>query len=389
MGMKMGIKNAIYSAGGVPGFLLGKAAEVLGGGLKSMGQRLLRGDFTGMFTNPQGGEWVVITIVAIVVFAILPLIIGSPSTLQEIVFSTTMAGGNLDGGANSQYIQVTKTANKNSFPDNNAGDVTYTIVIRAVGADLTDIRVTDVFSVFAKNSAAPITPPALNGLPTSLTNGQSSSPITITVNLSQYKDAIIGNTVTVNALANGKIHTSAASENVTIGAPPTGCFVFGSGWSAKDKSAELQAIARMQAEQPTYMTRLCAGGGIALDRGGASSYGGFSRSGRNIIINDYVSKDGINIGIGGPENVFYTLTHESGHVFMRGQPLIYQNFKDRVTEIVPCTYGYLSGINPSESFAETIALYFHVPSWKDCMSGTTFSAKYPQLWGFADSDIFR
>lgn len=299
-----------------------------------------------------------------------------------------LGGGVRPGPEGSGYIKITKTPTPESFPDNNPGDVTYTITLQADGANLSNISVSDSFSVFGGSKT--ISAPAFPGIPSSLLDGESFTTA-ITVSLAGLRNSLVTNTLTVTADAaiwGGKTlqgeHRS-ASASVVIGAPPTGCFVFNDtptpdafghvsgAWD--NKSGVLNAIAELNRSAP-YMARLCGSGTINLYRVRANYGGGSVSSANGIFL--------YNAGAGGVSAV-YTLAHESGHILSYRTSLFQEFYNEGVFRREGYIWTYPNAYTEHEDFAEAFGAYVVYKRYIFGRRGTSLNlpSEYPLHYDFA------
>lgn len=387
--------------GAVLGFVGGKLLSPLINGAKSLVSNILGGGLIKRLFSGEQGRWqddfplvaAAAVILPIIILFLLPTFL-NPQFIGNASQSSALAnlgGGNEEEGG-SAYIIVTKTASPNSFPDNNPGDVSYSISVKATAGDLNNIRISDVFAVFGGTTK--ITPPPISGAPSSLADGESFST-TVSVSLAGLKDSLVTNTITVTAdvkTINGDTKTGetrSTSASVSIGKPPTGCFVFSDapthdafGFTSgpwDDKSAILNAIATLS-RSSSYMAQLCSGGPISLWRVRAD-FGGGSVSGPNGIFL-------YNAGVRGL-SALYTLAHESGHVLSWRTGLFSRFHNEGIwrREGSLWTYPGYSGYTESEDFAETIADYvvYKVYVFKKGTARFSFLPRYPLHYDFAKS----
>ena len=219
------IFSSVFNAG-ISGFFnlfSGISNSLLGSGAKTVAVRAIKKTgFAAFLSTPGLAVAALLAVVVLFTMGFAPF-----KSSVDLVDSTALlpldTSDILQVDTGSQYIILTKTVTPDSFPDNNPGVVTYTIVVDSADPSrpLTNIKVvSDEFSVFGGASTLPSTPPIKD-----IVSGQ---PITFTVNLAQYRDSLISNTIVVTADAGDKIgETKSATATVIIGNPPTECFDFG------------------------------------------------------------------------------------------------------------------------------------------------------------------
>ena len=299
-----------------------------------------------------------------------------------------LGGAVRPGPEGSGYIKITKTPSQESFPDNIPGDVTYTIILQANGATLSNINISDSFSVFGGSKT--ISAPAPSGAPSSLADGETYST-TITVSLAGLKNSLVTNELAVTAdvkTAGGKTlqgeHRS-ASASVVIGVPPTGCFMFddaptpdafghvSGAWD--NKSGVLNAIAELNRSAP-YMARLCNGGTINLYRVLADYGGGSVSSAHGIFL--------YNAGVAGVSAI-YTLAHESGHILSYRTGLFQEFYNEGIFKREGYIWTYPNAYTEQEDFAETFGAYVVYKRYVFRRRGTelNFLSEYPLHYDFA------
>jgi len=148
------------------------------------------------------------------------------------------------------------------------------------------------------------------------------------------------------------------------------CFVFSGQypWSDQQKTTFRSFISQLPS---SLLTKICAGGDIQLVYGGNNgSVGGFVL-GNTITIYD----KGFNL---------YTLSHETGHIFIHHYGNIFQDFhldQNILKEGRVRTYPFNSTAGDDEDFAETVALYISNPQ--------LLSSQYPAHYKFAQEHIFN
>lgn len=209
---------------------------------------------------------------------------------------------------------------------------------------------------------------------------------------------LIGGTLFVSLvlfIINSGAYVVPTGAGAQFGSVPGGkiqCFVL-TGFDQKNLDIEKQVIEKMSVATG-YMSQLCKDGDITVkyesvqaysDNG--KPYGGFVTDG-GTIIHIY------NIGLLSVSNAFYTLTHETGHVFDHRYPDVKSAFRDDPqvhAEGFVCTYPFGSSL--TEDFAESVAGYFSanpVSVYRDfsCMKGQSFQSKYPGHWQFMNEKLF-
>lgn len=258
----------------------------------------------------------------------------------------------------SQYIVVEKEVTPTSSTTLPV-EARFTITIAAKDKNLKDITVNDIFSVTGKNSAPTPSIPQGITFPTSLNAGETRS-ISFSINLTDpnYMDSIVINNVTVKANVEGGPQGESASGSaaITIGKPPTGCFIFEGSWPEEYKTKAESSFAVLS-RYPTYLANICKdssfGPNIHVRFGGSNTYGGEVNGGNVMTLYDRAfDSRGITCTV-------YTLTHESGHVLANKNPEILANFLKTVNPPSGEAYipSYTLGFKPSEDFAESIAMY--------------------------------
>lgn len=290
----------------------------------------------------------------------------------------------------NQYFTINKVADKtnlNNPPPNQ--DVTFTITLKAKATRLTNIQITDEMNYQNKNGTTSILQDK---------NGQAFSPVascqndlaadqtctaTITINITDtYKDSFIINTVKVTATPEGQASISDSKiASVTVGNPPTNCFIFEGNWTNDDKNLENNAIAQL-ARSSAYISRLCSTGTVKLKRINSDSFN-WAECPNTINISDK--------GVGNQSNTIYALAHETGHILQCAGQQVYQDFLNASpwsSEGFLCSYPLEK--TSFEDFAETIAVYV---AWHDfttprCSGSINYPTKYPDHYRFAKDKLF-
>ena len=339
------------------------------------------------------GTPILITLLAFpVVVALILFIINSGA---YVVPPTTSTINSIYSGTQSPYIDVQKTISPSGPFQNSQLPLTieYTVQITAKKGTLTNISIDDKCQVI-KNGSSPNCPDPDKKIGSDIPIPDIISPSSPFIfkykrvyNSSDFKDSLTTDTVTVTADETEQAGAKASgSASVIIGSPPTSCFVFDNSWNASDKARETLAITKIT-RATTYVSTLCSNkaGPIILHRvgnGGGCGGGGGEVTGSTINIYDA----GVNCN---DFVTYYTLAHETGHIYsMRTNK--YQLFLDSgaMSEGMICTYP--NALQPSEDFAEMIALYYTKVAGStkaSCMSGTLQTA-YPLHWSFARNNIF-
>lgn len=313
-------------------------------------------------------------------------------TGSQGIFQGTSAGITPE----SKYISLTKTAQPTQFSnDNLPAEVKYTITISAKEGKLENISFKDQFSVFSKGTPKTPTSNISSFDKAPLETGQSRT-FTYTTRLeADIKDSVVTNTFTVSAdVAEGpKGETITKTASIIIGSPPTGCFNFIGSWDENDKARVIENIGKLS-KSTTYISTICSGGAVQIVRGGEAC--AYDVNGKKYCwAGEVTGGNTINLYnlafSRGPSTLFYTVAHESGHIYGHRNRGAYEVFIKtapyRTENFIPT---YTLGDSPDEDFAETIAVYIirrEVPN----LSGTNISEmadRWPKHYNFAKDNIF-
>ncbi len=359
---------------------------------------------------------------------VVAVVIGVPIITVLILFiinsgayivppSTPLEGVEIIGDPNSSgvgggvkenpYIFVSKIANPaGPFPNQFPKSIQYTITIRAKQSanPLTNVKLKYECSATAAAGNVACPPNPTLPTPPATIDAAGGFSFSYTQNYSAaFRDSLVMDTITVTADVAGTVGSVASGfASVIFGTPPTGCFTLNETWGEK-KPIMLQAIAQI-VRQKDYTAKLCAKGTIPLiydsnqangTTPGGIKYGGYTTYPR---ITFYP------LALGNVNSAFYTLAHESGHIFSHAQPGIYDNYKNQVPlpttdDGFICTYPIkrrTPTFDPrlSENFAEAIALYHANNSLSSatrdftCMGGLKLQQKYPTYYNFLNANVF-
>lgn len=323
--------------------------------------------------------------------AILAVVVGitffmnwfSTSNTQSMLLTQATSGVAI---RESAYISLTKSVNPTQHTGSLPVEAKYSIIIGAKDKPLKNILVSDVFSVFSKGSPkAPIAPGV--SFPSEIPAGKSQVfEFSLTFG-PEYQDSVISNTVTVKADVEGgpKGETTARSAHLTIGNPPTSCFAFEGSWPENYKAALIEKIGILS-RSSVYSAGLCKSGAVIARYGGSGRWSGEVNGGN--IITFY------NNAFSSPANTFYTLAHESGHVFGNRNPQVFTSFRESVNPFgggehyIPTYTGPVENLD--EDLAETIAVYV-IRKAVPFLTNDNVSAmetKWPKHYNFAKTYIF-
>lgn len=330
---------------------IGSSLFGLGGSAGRIGASLLSRAIIGL-TTLGGAEALPVVAAVAIGFGVLFALVFLVATIQHGVFLKETTSAPII--RESQFINLTKTADKTniqSLPE----QVTYTITISAKDKTLNNLRTREEFSVYSRGSPPQITA-TQHSVKTVLTPGEQDS-FNFSVNLApEYQDSVVTNTVTVIAdVQDGPSgETISRAISIIIGNPPTGCFSFQTGWSSDFERAQVSEMIARIARSPAYMANLCKGGNVNLIRVNDNpGYGGEVRGKSNIYLyNRAFHREGGYIW----QNLFYTLAHETGHVYGWRNPVEYIFFPTAVYG-EPFLPTYTLTKSQDEDFAETIAVY--------------------------------
>lgn len=290
---------------------------------------------------------------------VVPLVLGLGGFYGIIQMQSIFLPQKTSSGVDTQsaFIVLTKKVNPENYSASLPVEAKYSITIGAKEKSLKNISISDVFSVYGKGSLkSPISPSI--SFPSEIPAGKVESFEFSLSFGSEYQDSVVSNVITVKADVEGgpKGETITRSAAITIGNPPTGCFVFDGSWSG-DYKASAQTAFAMLTRFPGYMASICKnssyGPGVIVRYGGGKSYGGEVNGGNIMTLYDKAFDSR------GYSCTFYTIVHESGHVLANKNPEILADFLRSVNP--PNKEGYISsytlGYSPGEDFAESVATY--------------------------------
>ena len=193
---------------------------------------------------------------------------------------------------------------------------------------------------------------------------------------------MVSNTLDLQAfIAGGTISkTVSATAVITIGDWPN-CFYFSDehdSWG-NEKTAELKAI-NLLMTYPRYRAGLCQNPQrpikLILD---TTSFGDECEvTGDSTII---IRK----LCLGGEANRFYSLAHESGHIYSKRNSDVYIEFINYFRDVIVANgenylCSYRGTKTPSEDFAETIAVYLTNKNFANRPYNTCISSANPNGW---------
>ncbi|GEM_PF-1274128 len=363
----------------------------------------------GMAVAASAGSLSAIILVPIV--AVIMLIINSGGYI--VPPSANLDGSSSDtdiftegGTTENQYLTVIKRANPAGPFQNSAlpTSITYTIEVRAKRPGITNLNFT--YSCSAIAAAGNINCPPNPTIPAAPETLEQGTPFTFeyTQNYSTaFRDSVVMDSFTVSGSAGGTPTGDAVGfASVIFGKPPTRCFVFGSSLNPITEIPPLIAAIGQMNRESRFMDTLCARvPTITIERGTENvSYGG-----RTVFPRIYLFTPAFSNGL---RSVFYTLTHETGHIFANAQTS-QTVFKEFIELPFPtsssgyiCTYpssarAYNDDNRGKENFAESIALYFLRNSLSSsgvnftCMDalGGSFDVAYPNYYNFMRDKIFN
>lgn len=329
--------------------------------------------------------WVIAIIIAAVIIGLLIFGFLNISSNQRIYVSQQ----DPSSAVQSEYIDVAARVSPNSYKGDLPVEVEFTIVVTAKKKGLENVKISETFSVYAKEGNP--SPPSIstNSLPTTMDEGASET-ISYKVTLEpKFKDSIVTNTITVSAdvLEGPKNEKTITSASTLLGEVPTGCLAFEGNWTDGDRALELQALGTLL-RNTAFASRLCKDNKtIHLIRSYDDvQWGGYAPGGDKIII--------YNKGLIDDSNTLYTMTHEAGHLIDQRDPILFRKFvEEKGSEEYLPTYGYGGGLSPgqrlSEDFAENIALFV---VWKNksfaCCGKVNYRKDFFRHYKFALETIF-
>jgi len=388
-------------AGAAIGLILEKVGGLFVGAARGIGSLLSGGVFVrlmaGDFQLDWKKDWSLLLaagcVAPILIFFILPTFFNTPM-MSEGVRTSSMAVG-LSGGEDvgletgSKYISITKTPSPSSFAEA-PGTITYTISISATETDLSNVSITDEFSVYGSGSSSTLSAPDISAPSTIAVGSPFITTFSVTPD-SSLRNAVIVNSLTVVADAGEAIgETKTTAAIVTIGTAATSCFEpaasggnnnsCGSGtatssWEPGEWAIVASAIQQLL-RSPSYMNLVCSGGSIPVYRVRTTYGGGCYQGGAIYVYNGGVSSYGSSV---------YTMAHESGHVVNARTDL----FNTFLSEGISAQEGYLptypNDKSDGEDFAETLGLYvghaFYYPSkWS---AYPHYPESFPKHYNFA------
>lgn len=294
------------------------------------------------------------------------------------------------GGApvpESRFIQVTTAASPQNIRNEDLPKrVDFTIVVTAKEQALTIVSVKETFAAITKDKTITIPEKILTAPKTRLAPAESTE-IKFSLELDRnFEDSAITATTTISASVDGHpaTQTTGASTTVIVGSPPTSCFAFLGNWNEAEKNRAMAAIAFVSKSQ-AFTTRLCAGAGtISLMRGTGRDWSGEVNNRKEITLFDRAFNAPYQ-----PAHLYYTLAHESGHVYGNHNGAVFSVFLQEVTEPFLATYSREK--NRGEDFAETIGMFIawrQLPSPFTGVNLPTLWGTYPQHYRFAKNHIF-
>lgn len=395
------VASTVPSSGGslaIPASrMLGSLANLGGMGLRG-GATIASRSLMGLATLGGAEALPLIAILAVALGSVFVLAIFVITIQHGVFLKETTSVGIIP---ESKYIDLTKTAEPTSLANSALPtEVKYTIVVGAKEKNLKNVRLTEQFSAYGRNSL-PTPVPGAHSISQNLSFGNTPETFVFTIRLGpEYADSVVTNTITVTADVEGgasgeKISRSA---NVIIGNPPTACFAL-QGFSESEKvrlSAQIAKISRYS----VYVSRLCAGGTVPVIRDARTP--GYSGEVFYPEIHLYMDNTRCDPQgncykpLNSDANLYYTLAHESGHIYAHRNNTTYNQFAiDRGDEASIPTYT-LSNPSPlEEDFPETIAIYIirkEVPDFGTYDGGSVHIADMSRLWPrhyqFAHNNIF-
>lgn len=363
------IAGALSGAGAAAMSALGGIGTVVGGALGT----------TGVGT---------VVVPAAIILAVLAALIGGALFLGHMQLSSNqrlyVTEGLPSTAIQSEYIDITARVSPNSYKGDLPIEAEFTIIVTAKKGNLEDVKINEIFSVYAKEGSP--SPPSVEThfLPTEIADGKSETIIYKVRLEPRFKDSIVTNTITVgaNVVDGPKDEKTITSVSTLLGEVPTGCFTFEGNWTDADRALELAAIGTIS-RNSTFMSKLCKDNkAIRLIRSydSTTGYGGYVPGDGQIII--------YSLGLVDNSNTLYTLAHESGHILDQRNVDLYRDFPRMIKGegFIP-TYGY--GQKLSEDFAETIALFV---VWKSksfaCCGKVNLPKDFPKHYDFALSRMF-
>lgn len=337
----------------------------------------------------------VATIGAPALIAVILLILIVVIILAVVILGIQVPGSFVDlsgtGGFVSLYVEVQKTAVPNQITNNQLPTtVNYTLVIKALEKDLTNVRIEDQFSVFQQGISPSISPPS-PPTPDQIGTITSTQPYTYSYSISlgpELADSIITNTITVTA----DVTDGPVNERVTVNAlvqvgqsSSTNCFILDSSWNKPEEIAFIsQAINALNASS-VYVNKLCPAGPITIERDYSDpGYGGEAPHNSSRII--FYDRGPVNFS-----GTLHVLAHESAHILTYRNSIFYGNFLDSGISIEDgflCSYRLNKTI--AEDFPETIAVYvtYKIMSYSACNGTIDMPVDYPRHFEFARDNIF-
>lgn len=375
----LGMSQIVSQPPSIPSISLPFLGGFGGGGGGTPGRGIFPGFSLGKVSASSNvALYVVGGILAFAIFILIPY--DSISKQQGIFLKEGTSAGEIP---ESKYIGLTKTVNVSSYKGSLPKQFDYSVTISAKEADLTDIKITDQYSVFSKT-----TPPAPQSTLTpnfnSLKAGESqtlSYPITLGP---EYNDSVVSNnlTVTANVKDGPSGEKTTRSAAITIGNPPLECFTFSGNWNEDEKARVIDKIGKLS-KSSAYILKICSGRTVYLVRGGDPGYGGEVTGGNTIHLYSRAFSRG-------DATLFYTIAHESGHIYGHRDPNAYKAFSVNVYG-EPYIPTYTLQNSPDEDFAENIGVYIirhEVP----VLSGydiSNMATAWPKHYNFAKQKVFE
>ncbi len=368
-----------------------------------------------------------ISIILVPIIAFIMFIINASGYVvppgSALTTTGTQPGSTGASAQDNPYIKVTKTANPPG-PFKNSDlpfSVEYTITITAKKETLTNV--TFKYDCQVLKDGGGTCPPVAPAIPTAPTDGSITTAAPFTFKYTQnysvaFQDSLVMDnlTVTANVASDPASQKSSGFAAIIIGNPPTKCFVLDASWPDRERGIMLQAIAQIVL-QTGYTNKLCSRGNVNLVYG--NSHACYSNSAGTTFFRPggcqsgeieyggrttYPSISFYTLALSNFNSAFYTLSHESGHIFQGAQPSIWGIFRDTLP--LPsdnngyiCTYPIKNVVDSNlatrENFAESIALYIRNGSLSSgtrdftCLGGQTFQQKYPEYYNYMVKSVFN
>lgn len=321
---------------------------------------------------------------AILLAVLLPGFLAYQSAQTQALFLPQAGGAT---SLESRFVGISASATPANIKNEELPKtVEFAIVITSMEQALTLNSVKVTFAAFTKDKTITIPEKTLTIPKTRLAPGESTEARFFFVFDKNFEDSAITATIVVSASVEDQAspQTTSAPTTVIIGSPPTSCFAFFGYWNEAEKNRVAAAIIFVSKSQ-AFTTKLCAGARtVKLMRGSGASWSGEVDGANGITLFDKAFNAPYQ-----PAHLYYTLAHESGHVYGNYNSAVFSLFLQEVKEPFLATYSRQK--NYDEDFAETIGMFIASRQLPSPFTGVNLPAlweTYPQHQRFAKTHIF-